>query len=740
MRNITFILLFFFSALIVNGKEKCSVEEYMRSQSLYWEQLPYQWNEGAFVGNGILGMVAYVDSTENSITFWLGRADVTDHRKAPDKKTSMGVSGASVMSDFCRLDIGKMKVVPDGKILSGHFIQDIYNGEITGDIKTEHGNLKFTAYTPRDYEVNIVEIDYKSGLRCMYHAARPYSPRFQAYPEQRKMFNYSDNYEPIVSENTYGGECVYKMLAGGDYAVSWKYDKETSVIYVSAANETPKSGLSLLKAQENINKVKETGLSRVKEQMNNWWHKYWDISMINIPDKQIENFYNIQMYKLAVNSTPDGPAIDNMGVLYKTTQWPGIWWNLNIQLTYMSTIGTNRMEQSQNFLRLMDDYFMDVMNASGIAKTGDYTWALHTYYSILRYSGCSWTEIERRVMPKLKAVITRYRSTLKLENNVYNLLQTESPEYEGFKKYDNSNYNLGLFRWALKTAVLIYDKNDMHSQDIKEWTEIADRLHDYPVDENGFMIASDKPLNKSHRHYSHLLSFYPLKLHDMDNVETCSILRKSLKHWQGIDEGKELAGYSYTGGASLYALLGDGDSAYANIKRFLNSSIGISLLLPNTLYVETNGKNPVIETPLSAATAISEMLLQSNNGVIYIFPAIPSEWNECSFKGLRSEGGFVISSSMKNKKIEWIEVSADVSGECVFDVGEWENVFCINKDIEIKRIGKNKISIELNKGDKVYLSDDPDCVPMLETPKAIEKSYYGLKKGKELKSIMDWPE
>lgn len=344
MRNITFILLFFFSALVANGKENSGIEKYMQSQSLCWEELPYQWNEGAFVGNGILGMVAYVDSTDNSITFWLGRADVTDHRKAPDKKSSMGVPGALVVSDFCRLDIGKMKVVPDGKILSGRFIQDIYNGEITGDIKTEHGNLKFTAYTPRDYEVNVVEIDYKSGLRCMYHVARPYSPRFQAYPEQRRMFNYTDNYEPIISENADGGECVYKMLAGGDYAVSWKYDKETSVIYVSAANETPKSGLSLLKAQESINKVKETGLSRVKEQMNNWWHKYWDISMINIPDKQIENFYNIQMYKLAVNSTPDGPAIDNMGVLYKTTQWPGIWWNLNIQLTYMSTIGTNRME------------------------------------------------------------------------------------------------------------------------------------------------------------------------------------------------------------------------------------------------------------------------------------------------------------------------------------------------------------------------------------------------------------
>lgn len=740
MRNIVTILLYFMSTFIAKGHMNIAIENYMKSQSLYWEQLPYQWNEGAFVGNGILWMVAYVDSTDNSITFWLGRADVTDHRKACDRKSSIGVKGASVMSDFCRLDIGKMKIIPVGKILSGNLTQDIYDGEIIGNIETDKGFLKFTAYTPRDCDVNIIEIDYQYGVECLYQTARPYSPRFQAYPNQREMFDYEDNYEPIVSKGIDNGNCVYKMLAGGDYAVSWDYDKDKSVIYISATNETPKSDVSLIKAKENIHNVKKMGYSVIRKQMNQWWHKYWDLSMINLPDKQIENFYNIQMYKLAVNSTPNGPAMDCLGVLYKTTQWPGIWWNLNIQLTYMSTIGTNRLEQAQNFLTLMDNYFIDVMNTSSIAKTGDYTWALHTYYSILRYSGISWKEIAKRVMPKLQAVIKRYKSTLKLENNVYSLLQTESPEYEGFKKYDNSNYNLALFKWALETAQLIYDKNGIESQYIKEWSEISDKLHSYPIDENGFMIASGKSLNKSHRHYSHLLSFYPLKLHNMKNIETCNILRKSLNHWLSIDDGKELAGYSYTGAASLYALLREGDKAYENIKRFLNSSIGISLLLPNTLYVETAGKNPVIETPLSASTAISEMLLQSNKGVIYTFPAIPSNWNNCSFKGLRAEGGFVISSSMKNKKVEWIIISADADGECVLDVSGWNNVLCLNKDIDIKRIDKNTISINLNKGDEIYLSDNLYCVPKFQCSEPLNESYYGLKKGKQLKTVMDWIE
>ena len=69
---------------------------FLGRHDLVWEQLPRQWNEGAFVGNGQLGMMVYATLKDNRIDFHLGRQDVTDHRKAPDRKTSMGVKDASV--------------------------------------------------------------------------------------------------------------------------------------------------------------------------------------------------------------------------------------------------------------------------------------------------------------------------------------------------------------------------------------------------------------------------------------------------------------------------------------------------------------------------------------------------------------------------------------------------------------------------------------------------------------------
>lgn len=79
-------------------------------------------------------MMVYADSTLNALVFHLGRPDVTDHRKAPYRKTSIGTEEAD-NGGFCRLDVGKMLLFPEGKILSGTFYLDIYNAELTGHLK-----------------------------------------------------------------------------------------------------------------------------------------------------------------------------------------------------------------------------------------------------------------------------------------------------------------------------------------------------------------------------------------------------------------------------------------------------------------------------------------------------------------------------------------------------------------------------------------------------------------------------
>ncbi|WJH36462.1 hypothetical protein N6H14_12245 [Paenibacillus sp. CC-CFT747] len=66
----------------------------------------------------------------------------------------------------------------------------------------------------------------------------------------------------------------------------------------------------------------------------------------------------------------------------------------------------------------------------------------------------------------------------------------------------------------------------------------------------------------------------------------------------------------------------------------------------------------MMETPLSGAEAIHDMLLQSWGGTLRIFPAVPEEWQDAAFHDLRTEGAFLVSAMRKNGVTEWIRVKS----------------------------------------------------------------------------------
>ncbi|MEP7294412.1 MAG: glycoside hydrolase family 95-like protein, partial [Chloroflexota bacterium] len=59
----------------------------------------------------------------------------------------------------------------------------------------------------------------------------------------------------------------------------------------------------------------------------------------------------------------------------------------------------------------------------------------------------------------------------------------------------------------------------------------------------------------------------------------------------------------------------------------------------------------------ACCTAIHEMLLQSRDDQIELFPALPSSWNEVSFERLRASG-FVVSAAYQSGAVEWTAQNA----------------------------------------------------------------------------------
>lgn len=728
---------------------------FMAQHDLIFEELPLQWNEGAFTGNGQVGMMIYATLKDNRIDFHLGRQDVTDHRKAPGQKTSMGAEGASVMFDFPRLDIGRMALRPAGKILSGILHQDLWNAEIRGKITTDLGEISFRGFTPRDRMINVIEVsstEKKNGIKANYQwdflPGNPASPRAQVFPDIPESKAYITNPKPVISKNNEVSVCVQSLQAGGDYATAWSEKKTSkgnqSTLFVSIANEVPAANVSAGIATHIIRDASTVKLPALEKPHRDWWHRYYQQSFLSIPDGRMESFYWIQIYKMAVCSRTDGPAVDLFGPMFRVSQWPGLWWNLNVQLTYWPYYASNHMDLAENLILLIDEKFDPMLDKYRGPKLGDFAWAMHNYWLHYRYLG-DWKSIQEKWVPKAIKVAEAFEK-LQQRNTAgkIELLPMGSPEYKGFVTYPNTNYNLAILRWLLNALIESNEKAGSNPAELTKWKQTLADLIPYPVDANGLMIAGNQPVDMSHRHYSHLLGLYPLFQLNPDSPADRELVDKSVVHWHRIENGKSLAGYSYTGAASLYAALGRGKDANQILQHFLLGDIGISQLLSNTMYVESGGRNPVLETPLSAAASIMELLLQSWGGKIRVFPSVPEDWKDASFNQLRAQGGFLVSAARTQGKTDWISVKS-LSGEpCVVKVPDWRNAVQMNKgkQIQVTKIAECEFRINLRAGDEIVLSSGTKSTKPVV--KAIahssgELNLYGVKKGKQLPKNQDWP-
>jgi hypothetical protein len=751
---LAFAFVFFDVYANCQVKVKIDWPGFMAQHDLIWEDLPLQWNEGAFCGNGQLGMMIYVNRNDNGIVFQLGRQDVTDHRKAPDKKTSIGAKEATVMLDYPRLDIGKMLLHPAGEILTGTMKLDLWNAEINGIIITDLGEITFTAFTSQKKMLNVVEVKSteKKDQKAMpwkwdFLPGNPASPRVQTRPNQNRNKGYITNPDPIIQKTDDVTICVQSLLAGGDYATAWTEkpveNKNSSILFLSIANEVPKSGVSETVAKKDVLDASKEDIQILKAEHCNWWQGFYKESFLTFPDTRMESFYWIQMYKMASASCPEGPAVDLLGPFFQMTQWPGIWWNLNVQLTYWPFYASNHVALAENLIHLLDNSFDELLATFEKEKLGDLAWALHNYWLFYSYRG-DWKSIHEKWAPKAEKMVKAYQEMQTVNSNgQIELLPMGSPEYESFTFFENTNYNLALLNWLLNSLIESNEKFNANAQRIAQWKQTLAKFIPFPVDENGLMIGSNQPVEISHRHFSHLLALYPLFQLIPEIPEEKELAEKSIKHWLSVENGEKLTGFSYTGGASMYAALGEGDSAYQLLQQFLNGDGGRGILFPNTMYTESKGKNPTIETPLNGASSILEMFIQSWGNKIRIFPAVPEQWKDGSFYHLAAQDGFLVSATLKNGKTEWVLVKSLAGEPCIIKIPDWQEAWKItgSGNEKLEKTGDGEFKIELKKGEEILLSPQNENIVAVIKPivhPLSELNYYGVKKGKQLPEDLSW--
>lgn len=711
--------------------------DFLSRHDMSWTYRPMTWNEGAFIGNGLMGAMMYMEEhreKRNVVRFVLGRTDITAAR----------ASGYSP-----RVPIGEFDLECVGWVYQPTEIKvDLWNAEITARIVTTKGEIGLRAFIHSGKNALVIELaptESERGAKLEWYAEPEVSPVLknadgfnlnQYIPEIRVSRHTEQDVQIGVQQYPMGDGCT---TAWQEASVAPGHSIWYLTVQKGADDDAKREAVAV------VREIAQADLEQEVQAHRNWWHAYYPQSFVSLPDTMLESFYWIQMYKLACATRKEHLIIDNQGPWMAPTPWPGVWFNMNVQMSYSPVYTSNRLEIGESLIRGLNDNFDNLIanvpeayreDSAGLGRscgydlrskvadeTGNLLWICHNYWRHYRHS-MDESMLRDGLYPLLKRGVQYFIHILQQgEDGKLHLPPTVSPEYGSFLQMTvpDCHYDLALIRWGCETLLAANDRLLLDDPTAERWTYVLDNLTPYPTDENGLLLGKDAPIEFGHRHFSHLLAAFPLHVMSGETEEERELIHKSLRYWTGM-EG-DMRGFTFTGAASIAASIGLGNEALQYIRSFMH------LIKPNTMYREAG---PVMESPLACAESIHDLLLQSWGDKIRVFPAVPDEWQDVSFHNLRAEGAFLLSAKRQAGRTAFIRVHS-LAGEPCRVQTDWRDGdgAIIAEGAPLRLLGGGLVELELKQGEEalLYAGERPDslCIEPIEAKRSL-CNYFGANK------------
>ena len=450
--------------------------------------------------------------------------------------------------------------------------------------------------------------------------------------------------------------------------------------------------------------LKIFSFEEVLREHREWWQQFWQQSSIALPDSILEKQWYLEMYKFGSASRRGAPPITLQAVWTadnsRLPPWKGDFHHdLNTQLSYWPCYSANHLEEGLAFLDWLwwckpvaEKYTRTYFGTEGLNFPGVSTltgapmggwiqyslsptvsaWLAQHFYLHWRYS-MDKKFLKERAYPWIREVAI-HLDQLSVRDSLgrRKLPLSSSPEINDnrvdawFKEM--TNFDLSLIRWLFGAAEELAAELGM-KEDVNRWSAILKEWPQLAVGENGkLLVAPGYDLKDSHRHFSHLMSIHPLGLLDWDRGdEDRRVISASLADLERLGHDW-WCGYSYAWLGSMWARARDGEKAAEALRTFATC-----FCLPNGFHVNGDqshsGKSKftyrpfTLEGNFACAQGIQEMLIQSQNGVLRVFPAIPASWRDASFIRLRAEGALVVSAVRAEGQTRSVTVVAEKGGK-----------------------------------------------------------------------------
>ena len=678
------------------------------------------WDEGIATGDGKLGSILYGDGpikiSVDRIDLWDNRpneqtfesgfnyknliklaksgkagndADWSEHKRLFDMLSHITPYPSKITAGRIELDFGVSRDDIHSHLDMTDAIADI---SIPGVAKIRQFNSAIRHVgimrVEGEYKIDIHIPDYISGDefgRCALNTGL-----------DEEAENWCMQYPRSKVERD-GDFIYYVQKTHTDYtytlvAMEKKYSDFSEIYYTVATTDDAKDVLDFAKGE--LVSVAALGYDTLIKEHIKWWHDYNAKSSVVIPDKSMEFVYNASNYYFASCSRKGFYPMALQGVWTADNDslppWKGDYhFDTNVQLSYQSYLKANRMSEGEvivDYLWNMRDtykkYAKEFFGVDGYLLPSCSTidgqpiggWAMYSFapistvwmiQSLDEYYLYTGDEkfLRTRLYPIFRDTGKAMLALMEERDGKLYLPLSASPEIFHNEKEaylePNSNYDLALLTY-LYTKLRDYAKKLGKGKEAEKYEKVLSKLDPIITDPSGIiMLDKTQLLPESHRHFSHVMSIYPLHLINYDTAEHKRIIDATIGHLEILGAGW-WCGFSYAMMAQVYAMAGRGNAAYMRLWEFVKFFTGENGFHYNGDYKRYGisgfvTKPFTLEANYGYCDALQEMLLQEHEGFVNLLPAIPDEWDSLEFKKLRSYGGLLVSLKYNKGKIVKVE-------------------------------------------------------------------------------------
>jgi len=526
-------------------------------------------------------------------------------------------------------------------------------------------------------------------------------------------FSYWRDKDPAAGESVIREEgryrYIYQELPGGEYFILMADTSNNGVrlsessgriegVFTPSGNDgylyltlvtSRDSRAPVKQAIENLEVVKESGWDKIESTHRKWWHSYWRRGYVSTPFDVVEKYWYYALYLQGSICRPGrlSPGLQGNWIKENYPAWNADFHNnINMQVLYWGQYTANRLELGEPLYRLLNDvlerckaetkrYFgmrgaryPISMGTDGVDTCGGLLLSIYiggggwlAQHLWWHYKMTGDKEFLRRYCwPVLKECALFYTDYLiKEEDGTYSLFPTLHMEavcsqIAGTGR--NSTWDLAVVTRCFQLALMAAEELDEAPELRKQWQDILSHLAPIPANEEGvWMEFADRGGLWHMGDWSRMLPIFPAELVSKDSGP--EVLRqqaiRTIEEYYGYrQEPEKVPGFC---GILFACALFRMGMAERGLKM---AEYVCKTLNPSGFVASRDAWYFQVDTPPGLSVMLNEMLLQSYDGIIRVFPAVPSTDSPVRFHSLRAQGGFLVSAEKRENKTMYVIIQS----------------------------------------------------------------------------------